>query len=277
MDRAPGDEFTFDWLNSMDGINFELDPTWNGVDDLLAANPKDFAGGTLDSFPPPPEAGLFCPTTYGETALFSNTSSFLDWNSGLSYGLGLGGELFNESISQTAVATSNSTMQSVTNYHFTPSPTDSGDIYFPTTPAMNLRAPQAQPGAWEFPTGSTQEASITVVPPLTAIRDQPQTNSHQRTPRRQQTSCPVLSAREQRKIERPEKCPVCNKGFQYSADMKKHLKSKHPDFAEGQGISTARSRCQWCPSKTFARPDHLLRHRQRKHGLEKKTRTRRTK
>ncbi|KAK3984708.1 hypothetical protein QBC44DRAFT_9416 [Cladorrhinum sp. PSN332] len=83
----------------------------------------------------------------------------------------------------------------------------------------------------------------------------------------------TISARERCKQERPVKCPICNKGFPYVTDMNKHVVVHHREQAPGLGISTDRPACHIC-DKTFARKDHLARHRQRAHGAAKTIRGR---
>ncbi|KAK0744881.1 hypothetical protein B0T21DRAFT_345011 [Apiosordaria backusii] len=90
------------------------------------------------------------------------------------------------------------------------------------------------------------------------------------TPRRRRDG-PFMPARERRKLEKPIKCPLCPKGrkghdHSYAADLRKHIAARHKDQANQFGISTARIPCSvsGC-SQTFARPDHVSRHVQRKH------------
>ncbi|KAK4109129.1 hypothetical protein N656DRAFT_358501 [Canariomyces notabilis] len=77
-----------------------------------------------------------------------------------------------------------------------------------------------------------------------------------------------LPARERRKLDRPEECPLCGKGHAYRAGLNRHICSKHPDEAARFNLSTERQVCKWCRS-SFARKDHLLRHLTRKHQRAK--------
>ncbi|KAK3688232.1 hypothetical protein B0T22DRAFT_439787 [Podospora appendiculata] len=71
--------------------------------------------------------------------------------------------------------------------------------------------------------------------------------------------------RERRKRERPSKCPLCDLGHAYDADMRRHIRAKHPDQAWRFNVSTKKLRCKWCV-KSFSRSDHLTRHLKRKHS-----------
>jgi hypothetical protein len=84
---------------------------------------------------------------------------------------------------------------------------------------------------------------------------------------------PGVSAREWRKMIRPEKCPACGKGHTYQNELDKHIAAQHPHLAAEHGVSTNRHFCVWCP-KSFARPDHLTRHLRLKHGRPRKKRNR---
>ncbi|CCC07003.1 hypothetical protein SMACR_12733 [Sordaria macrospora] len=79
---------------------------------------------------------------------------------------------------------------------------------------------------------------------------------------------PKLPARRQRRKDKPEACPICGKGHAYQAELDRHIIAQHKDQAEKHALSTARLPCPHCP-RDFARKDHLVRHRQRKHGLAK--------
>ncbi|KAL2200809.1 hypothetical protein P885DRAFT_27595, partial [Corynascus similis CBS 632.67] len=74
--------------------------------------------------------------------------------------------------------------------------------------------------------------------------------------------------REWRRIIKPEKCPVCAKGHSYQAELDRHIVVHHPDVAVKHGVSTKRHVCKWC-NKSYARPDHLVRHMILKHGRPK--------
>lgn len=88
-----------------------------------------------------------------------------------------------------------------------------------------------------------------------------------RTRRRQRRTPQAMPAREQRILEKPVKCPICGHGHAYKADLKKHIRSNHPERAAEFGLTITRSACESC-SATFARQDHLLRHRRNKHGWQ---------
>lgn len=92
-------------------------------------------------------------------------------------------------------------------------------------------------------------------------------NRHQRkVARRQQRRDPqAIPARERRKQTKPAKCPICDHGHAYPADLKKHIASNHPEQAHEFQVSTARTHCTMC-SKTFARRDHFLRHCRTQHA-----------
>ncbi|KAK4169701.1 hypothetical protein QBC43DRAFT_37451 [Cladorrhinum sp. PSN259] len=81
----------------------------------------------------------------------------------------------------------------------------------------------------------------------------------------------AISARERRKQEKPEKCPICNEGFDYILGLGRHVAAKHRERAHEFGFSTTRFPCLEC-GKTFARKDHLKRHERRFHakGARKK-------
>jgi len=83
-------------------------------------------------------------------------------------------------------------------------------------------------------------------------------------------------ARERRKKDRPIKCPVCDKGFPYNADMERHIRTNHPERALEFGVPTDRPACMIC-CKTFARKDHKTRHDQRVHNTPKPIRASRRK
>ncbi|KAK4146007.1 uncharacterized protein C8A04DRAFT_26167 [Dichotomopilus funicola] len=76
-----------------------------------------------------------------------------------------------------------------------------------------------------------------------------------------------VSAREWRKIIRPEKCPVCGLGHTYPNERNKHIAARHREVAGQYGVPTTRPRCGWC-ARTFARGDHLTRHLSRSHSRE---------
>lgn len=80
---------------------------------------------------------------------------------------------------------------------------------------------------------------------------------------------PKLSARCRRRKDKPEECPICGKGHAYKAELDRHIIAQHKDQAEQHALSVERFSCPHC-SRDFARKDHLIRHRQRKHGLAKR-------
>lgn len=88
---------------------------------------------------------------------------------------------------------------------------------------------------------------------------------HRRNTRRRQRNTQDIPARELRKQTRPARCPICDYGHAYRADMEKHIASNHPEQAHEFQVSTARTPCTMC-SKTFARRDHFLRHCRIIHG-----------
>ncbi|KAL1837005.1 hypothetical protein VTJ49DRAFT_4408 [Mycothermus thermophilus] len=77
-------------------------------------------------------------------------------------------------------------------------------------------------------------------------------------------------ARERRKEERPERCPECpNKGFQYKADLHKHIAAKHPEVAALHNVKVPPlSVCEDC-GRAYTRKDRLLRHQTDKHRRPK--------
>jgi len=74
-----------------------------------------------------------------------------------------------------------------------------------------------------------------------------------------------LPARQQRKIAKPEKCPMpgCSGGFPYKRDLERHIAAQHKDTAPQKDKFP-------CPvpgcDKVYARSDHVTRHRKIKHG-----------
>lgn len=94
---------------------------------------------------------------------------------------------------------------------------------------------------------------------------------NQPAPTDQSGHSPKLPARRQRRKDKPEACPICGKGHAYQADLDRHIIAQHKDQAEQHALSTERFPCPHCP-RDFARKDHLIRHRQRKHGLAKQQR-----
>ncbi|KAK3294481.1 uncharacterized protein B0H64DRAFT_400831 [Chaetomium fimeti] len=85
---------------------------------------------------------------------------------------------------------------------------------------------------------------------------------------------PHISARQWRMEIRPERCRVCGKGHTYPAELKKHMVAQHRHLAAEYGLSTERYVCKWC-GKSYARDDHLTRHRTKEHGREKYAKRRR--
>lgn len=87
-----------------------------------------------------------------------------------------------------------------------------------------------------------------------------------RNTRRQERKEPhAIPARELRKQTKPVKCPICDHGHAYTADLRKHIASNHPERAHEFQVPTARTPCTMC-SRTFARRDHYVRHCRTKHG-----------
>ncbi|KAK3940306.1 hypothetical protein QBC46DRAFT_341712 [Diplogelasinospora grovesii] len=119
-----------------------------------------------------------------------------------------------------------------------------------------------------------ESPSIVFPPPMSPVTATATSPNQKKKPRRKKTvagsSC--VSARERRKIEKPEKCPLCGAGFAYKADRDKHLVTgQHRAQAHNFGLSTEKfsclvGRCR-ALQKTFARKDGLKRHRKNKHGL----------
>jgi hypothetical protein len=71
----------------------------------------------------------------------------------------------------------------------------------------------------------------------------------------------------QRKANKPEKCPVCNKGSGWNRDLKRHLVAKHTDFAAEMGLDVSKTKCPKCIHEVWTiRPDLLKRHVERIHG-----------
>ncbi|GAB1319279.1 hypothetical protein MFIFM68171_09489 [Madurella fahalii] len=122
------------------------------------------------------------------------------------------------------------------------------------------------------PTGGSVPQSLTRTP---AVQSSPSEASTTHQPH-QKPSRTRLSQRERRKRDKPVKCPICNKGHQYMADLNKHILARHRDVAASFNLSATRHVCDWC-CKSFARRDHLLRHLTRKHGRPKEWRSRKQK
>jgi len=74
------------------------------------------------------------------------------------------------------------------------------------------------------------------------------------------------NSRQRRKKERPEICPVCDQGFDYQANLKKHLIARHPEVISPE--ERKRVSCELCP-RTYARRDHMLKHMTKAHGRQK--------
>lgn len=71
--------------------------------------------------------------------------------------------------------------------------------------------------------------------------------------------------RQKRKVDKPEKCHVCQKGHQWRRDLERHYCTHHPNEAAGMGFFISMPVCRYC-GQDFARRDHLTRHLRRKHG-----------
>jgi len=74
-----------------------------------------------------------------------------------------------------------------------------------------------------------------------------------------------LSARERRKLTKPEKCPMtgCSKRYPYKRELGRHMRAKHKEAVP----QTAKLPCPFpgC-NKFYARDDHVTRHWKKKHG-----------
>lgn len=74
--------------------------------------------------------------------------------------------------------------------------------------------------------------------------------------------------KEMRKVEKPEKCDKCGRGFAQARDLRRHIAVHERSRATHLGISYEKVRCKVMSCKeTFARQDHLTRHLKNKHGL----------
>ncbi|KAK0637132.1 hypothetical protein B0T17DRAFT_99143 [Bombardia bombarda] len=111
-------------------------------------------------------------------------------------------------------------------------------------------------------------ASNSIINSTTQIMGSQPTQTKTRNSTRNTQRPKTLPARAQRKISRPEKCHMCEKGFPYVADLRTHIRAKHLEEANRLSISVPRSVCKWC-QKSYARSDHLLRHLQNSHGHPK--------
>lgn len=65
---------------------------------------------------------------------------------------------------------------------------------------------------------------------------------------------------------RPEKCTECGEGFPFTSELKRHIKTRHPDEATPKyGLSTERFFCKLCP-RSYKRRERLRRHEREKHA-----------
>ncbi|KAK4652273.1 hypothetical protein QC762_609660 [Podospora pseudocomata] len=114
---------------------------------------------------------------------------------------------------------------------------------------------------------TVQVAENPMVNPTTAFPSPPQTSTRPRNSRRRRDPS-FIPARQIRQLEKPEKCPICQKGHQYRSDVKRHIASRHKDRAHEFGVSIALFLCPVSGCfQTFpvSRLDHALRHIRRKH------------
>ncbi|KAK3323789.1 hypothetical protein B0T19DRAFT_213808 [Cercophora scortea] len=168
-------------------------------------------------------------------------------------------------------------------FNITPAPVELGDFYstydfipsllpipstLPTQPddlyMLTGQGLEVSTASYNFASPLIQTADTQLQLPLATTEipiptmDRSQGKGQKGSPRR-------LLARERRKLERPSKCPICKLGHAYDADMRKHIRAKHPDQARRFNVSTERHRCRWC-GESLARSDHLARHLKRKHS-----------
>jgi hypothetical protein len=116
-----------------------------------------------------------------------------------------------------------------------------------------------------------ESPSIVFPPPMSPVTATATSPNQKKPHRRKKTvaGSSRVSARERRKIEKPEKCPLCGAGFAYKADLDKHLVTRqHRAQAPNFGLSTEKLPClvKDC-DKTFARRDGRKRHLKNKHVL----------
>ncbi|CAF3450861.1 unnamed protein product [Fusarium graminearum] len=104
------------------------------------------------------------------------------------------------------------------------------------------------------------------VPPTQCTPERPANvgNTPKRTKMKHGTR-PCDLKRQKRKVDKPEKCHVCQKGHQWRRDLERHYCTHHPNEAAGMGFFMSMPVCRYC-GQDFARRDHLTRHLRRKHG-----------
>ncbi|KAF5018627.1 hypothetical protein F66182_9377 [Fusarium sp. NRRL 66182] len=63
---------------------------------------------------------------------------------------------------------------------------------------------------------------------------------------------PCDTKRQQRKIDRPERCHICKKGHQWRRDLDRHYRSTHPDEAAKMGLDKPKPKCEHCGEEPMA-------------------------
>lgn len=77
---------------------------------------------------------------------------------------------------------------------------------------------------------------------------------------------PSDKKRKERKNNKKAQCLVCPRKVQDERDLERHYKAKHRKKAAEMGYNMEKIPCELC-EKTFARRDHLKRHKRTQHGI----------
>jgi len=119
-----------------------------------------------------------------------------------------------------------------------------------------------------LPMASIPGSAATPTPIVTSLQDQAsQTQNH--GARGKNGNRPRDSRKSKPSEDKRHICRFCHKGHKKKRDLERHYVSNHRPEAEKMGLDTRRRPCKYC-EKTYARPDFLIRHLNRKHGRSPK-------